>query len=100
MAKLALRPREYAKKIQFEDIAARAAEFAEFIERNREKIIRTLLGYETYEVATDEIRRSVDLLINLRENKEYFQREVGPVASFLRATSRFMQPLVSLLCHL
>ncbi|HLC76563.1 MAG TPA: lysine--tRNA ligase [Candidatus Peribacterales bacterium] len=89
-----LQHREYIKQIHFEDVAARAAEFAEFIERNREKIVKTLLMYETYEVASDEIRRSVDLLISLRENSEYFQREVGPVASFLPSN----QPLYATTC--
>jgi lysyl-tRNA synthetase len=50
--------------------------------------------YETHEVATDEIRRSIDLLMNLRENSECFQREVGPVASFLPSN----QPLYATTC--
>ncbi len=94
MAKKGPQLREYTKQIHFEDVAMRAAEFAEFIERNREKIIRTLLMYETYEVASDEIRRSIDLLMNLRENSEYFQREVGPIASFLPSN----QPLYAATC--
>lgn len=86
--------REYPIELDFETIALRASNFAEHIDERRQRIIETLLRYETYEVATDEIARSTDLLVNLRENQEYFQREVGPVASFLPSN----QPLYATAC--
>jgi len=86
--------RLYPKELDFETIAQRASDFAEHIEERRQRIIDTLLLYETYEVATDEIARSTDLLTNLRENQEFFQREIGPVASFLPSN----QPLYATSC--
>lgn len=86
--------RRYSQKIDFKEINNRAIKFSNFIERNKEKIIKVLLKYETYEVAIDEIGRTLDLLRSLSENKEYFKRKVGTIVAFLPRN----QPLYALSC--
>lgn len=86
--------REYTRELNFEGIAKRGEKFAEHIANERDGITDTLLAYEPYQVARDEIDRSTDLLTSLAENREYFRREVGPVASFLPSN----QPLYATTC--
>ncbi len=73
----------YPNVLDVGDILARARAFAEFIEKKKEEIVSVLVQYETHEVAEDEISRTLDLLCSLDENSDYFQREVGPVSTFL-----------------
>ena len=86
--------RLYPKKLDAEKIIKHAKEFAEFIKLKKNKVIDLLLRYETYEVAADEINRTLDLLTNLSENAQYFQREVGVVATFMPRN----QPLYAFSC--
>lgn len=86
--------RIYNKELPKEKIVLKARKFANFIQRNSEKIKRTLTKYETYEVASDEIERCLDLLKNLDKNILYFEKEVGSVSSFLPRN----QPLYSFCC--
>lgn len=78
-----------------EDVNKRGREFAEFLLKNESLIAKVLTQYETFEVASDEIRRCVDLFSSLSENKDYF---TGKKAN---ATVVFMprnQPLYALSC--
>lgn len=86
--------KRYSTEISFDDVQRRAREFADMLDRKREVIIQILLRYETYEAADDELQRTTDLLRNLSENAQYFQREVGPIASFLPSN----QPLYAFTC--
>lgn len=88
------KPKLYTKKLDAEAIVKHAKEFAKFIKSKENKIINLLLRYETYEVATDEINRTIDLLTNLSENSQYFQREIGDVATFMPRN----QPLYAFSC--
>lgn len=78
----------------FDTIESTVHSFAETIENNLESIIALLLEYESFEVATDEINRTLDVLKNLSENKEYFKIRTGAVTTFLPRN----QPLYALTC--
>lgn len=80
--------------IAFSKIQKQANNFADKIEKNKEELINILLEYESYEVAIDEIERTLDLLKSLEENKEYFHLRIGAVTSFLPRN----QPLYALSC--
>ena len=80
--------------IDFAAIALSALQIVEAINGNLEQLIEILLEYESYEVASDEISRTVDLLSNLEENREYFQIRTGAVTTFLPRN----QPLYALTC--
>lgn len=87
-------PRHYPVRLDFDDVRRRAILLADTIAARHEDVVTTLLRYETHEVATDEIGRTLDLLRSLHENAACFQRQVGPVPSFLPSN----QPLYSLAC--
>ncbi len=80
--------------IVFDEMQRRAHELADHIETHFEELAHVLLEYESYEVVVDEISRTLDLLRNLEENREYFTLRVGPVAAFLPRN----QPLYALSC--
>lgn len=85
---------EIYEPLLFSDIENTASLFSKHILKNYEALINILLRYETFEVATDEIERTLDLFINLNENKNYFEMRIGAVASFLPKN----QPLYALSC--
>lgn len=72
----------------------RANRFADIIEERMEDLEHILLKYESYEVVQDEISRTLDLLRNLSENKEYFKLRIGEVTTFLPRN----QPLYAFSC--
>ncbi|MEK7642544.1 MAG: aldehyde dehydrogenase family protein [Patescibacteria group bacterium] len=80
--------------LDFKNVELLAKKLGNYIESNLEKIVNILLTYESYEVARDEIQRTLDLLYNIRENKAYFQLRVGAVTSFLPRN----QPLYAFAC--
>ncbi len=80
--------------LAFTDVELRANQFANHIESYREELTETLLTYESFEVVQDETARTLDLLRNLHENKNYFQLRIGSVAAFLPRN----QPLYALTC--
>ena len=86
--------RRYSVPLDFAEIAQRARALADTIEARRGKLTDLLLRYETYEVATDETLRALDVLRNLGENAAFFVRRVGPIAAFLPRN----QPLYALTC--
>ncbi len=86
-------PKQFSS-LDFLDINQRAQHFAQKIEENFENMAEILLSYESFEVVQDETRRTLDLLNNLSENKQYFQMRVGAVCAFLPRN----QPLYALTC--
>lgn len=82
------------ERLIFADIERITRSLATHIEKNKEELINILLSYESYEVATDEIARTLDHLRSLKENQAYFKVRVGPVAAFLPRN----QPLYALTC--
>lgn len=80
--------------IDFETINKQAQNLASLIEERYEGLVNILLKYESHEVAEDEIARTLDLLKNLYENKDFFKLRVGAVTSFLPRN----QPLYALSC--
>ena len=83
-------------ELDFDDINRKARLFADHIEQNFDKISDILLQYESYEVVRDEVDRTLDLLRNLHENKQYFQLRVNEVAAFLPRN----QPLYAFACFI
>ncbi len=67
---------------------------AEHIRENKLLIIDALCEYETYQVASDELDRALDLLENLIENSQYFSGTVQKIIAFLPIN----QPLYALAC--
>lgn len=82
------------ERLDFSVIDERAKFIANFIKEKEGKIINTLLYYETYQVAVDEIERTLDLLTSLSENAEYFKERIGRVVTFLPSN----QPLYAFFC--
>jgi acyl-CoA reductase-like NAD-dependent aldehyde dehydrogenase len=69
-------------------------DLADIIEDRLEDLTDILLKYESYEVVQDEISRTLDLLRNLKENKNYFRLRVGSATAFLPRN----QPLYAFTC--
>lgn len=80
--------------LSFTRVNRQAKIFADLIEENVDSLIDILLVYESFEVAEDEIARTLDLLRNLKENRKYFKVRVGKIASFLPRN----QPLYAFTC--
>ncbi len=84
----------YCQELEAQSVVNRGLWFAKFIRNNKKIIIDVLTTYEIYRVANDEISRTLDLLENLNENKEYFEKKIGTTVSFLPIN----QPLYALAC--
>lgn len=69
-------------------------EFAQKVRQSRDELWEILSAYESYEVFSDELHRTLDLLENIDENLEYFRIRIGDVAAFLPRN----QPLYALTC--
>lgn len=80
--------------IAFSDVEHRANSFADLIEERLPQVTDILLEYESFEVVTDEITRTLDLLRNLKENSEYFVLRVNEITTFLPKN----QPLYAFVC--
>lgn len=81
-------------EIDFNELEKKTNILADLIEARKDKLVDILLIYESYEVASDEIDRTLDLLRHIRENKKYFKLRIGPVTSFLPRN----QPMYALSC--
>ena len=68
--------------------------FACQLETHRSEVISILTTYETHQVAYDELARSLDLLMNIDENRQYFTGNVRGIAALLPKN----QPLYALCC--
>lgn len=86
--------RSYTEKIDFDQVRLLASNFASMLQKKKRKIIAVLLQYESFEVASDEFERTIDLLKSLDENKSFFVRKISSVTSFLPRN----QPLYALTC--
>lgn len=80
--------------LDFSSIERVANLFAQHIENIFDELVELLLEYESFEVTNDEIARTLDLLRNLKENKDFFVIRAGQVTSFLPRN----QPLYALTC--
>lgn len=80
--------------IDFAEVSNRANTFADVLLQHHEELIDILLEYESFEVAEDELERTLDHLRSLHENKEYFVNRIGAVTAFLPRN----QPLYALTC--
>ncbi len=85
---------ELGAPLVFNTIEQQATILANTIETQLEHLTDILLEYESCEVANDEVYRTLDLLKNLKENRDYFHTRVGAVTSFLPRN----QPLYALTC--
>ena len=85
---------DLSTSIDFENVEEKATIFARSLQENFDEVLSALTKYETHEVANDEIERTLDLMLNLRENAQYFERQVGPIVAFLPRN----QPLYALTC--
>ncbi len=81
-------------KLDFTAINKQANDLVDHLEAKYEELAHILLEYESYEVVTDEISRTFDLLRHLKENEQYFKLRIGAVAAFLPRN----QPLYALSC--
>jgi lysyl-tRNA synthetase class 1 len=82
------------QELSFERIDAVAQSLAELIEDRFEMIASILLKYESFEVVRDETDRTLDLLRNLKENKQYFRLRINEITTFLPRN----QPLYAFAC--
>jgi lysyl-tRNA synthetase class 1 len=69
--------------LDFKSVQKKANDFADLIVSKHDELSKILLIYESHEVVEDETERTLDLLRNLDENKEYFKYRVGEVTTFL-----------------
>lgn len=80
--------------IDVNSVLLRGRLFADHLEAKRESLVKVMTGYETHEVANDEVDRCIDLFSNLHENQQYFSHKINAAASFLPRN----QPLYALAC--
>jgi len=80
--------------LNFADVDSKANQLADVVETNLERLSEVLLQYESHEVVEDEIGRTLDLLRNLEENRDFFQLRSGAVVAFLPRN----QPLYAFSC--
>jgi len=84
----------YKDEINFNNIKELLKNFAELLTNEKEKIRNILTKYETNHVFDDEFSRTIDILINIEENKDYFKYKVDQIATFLPKN----QPLYAFTC--
>ncbi len=80
--------------IDFKEIKLQAETLSDIITSRLDLLTDILLEYETYEVATDEVSRTLDFLNSISENEEYFKLRIGAIATFLPRN----QPLYAFVC--
>lgn len=80
--------------LDFDKINKLCQKFSDFLKKHTPQIAESLKNFETYNVIIDEIERSVDLLENLNQNKEYFYSPVSSITTFLPLN----QPLYATVC--
>ncbi len=72
-----------SRAIRFSEVAQTCARFAQYLRARRDEIHAALASYSSMPAVDDEIERATYLLEHLDENREYFERTVDHVASFL-----------------
>lgn len=75
--------RSYLEPINFEEVLKQAHSLARLLDQKTDEIAMALDCYATYDVVLNEIQRSTDLLNNLDQNRQFFQRKVNRVTTFL-----------------
>jgi len=80
--------------LSFQETERSANLFADIIESRLELLTNILLEYESFEVVSDEVARTLDILRNLHENKKYFNLRVNEITTFLPRN----QPLYAFTC--
>jgi acyl-CoA reductase-like NAD-dependent aldehyde dehydrogenase len=83
-------------ELYFSEVEKKTGILADLIESRYDKLVEILLKYESYEVAEDEISRTLDLLRHIGENEQYFKVRAGSVTSFLPRN----QPLYAFTCFI
>jgi len=86
--------RVFLKPIDFSAVNKIALAFADHLASHFEEIADILSEYESFEVVKDEFSRTIDLLTNLHENKNYFTLCINEVTAFLPRN----QPLYAFSC--
>ncbi|PHM50485.1 aldehyde dehydrogenase family protein [Xenorhabdus miraniensis] len=81
-------------KIDFNQIREKCDALSLQLKENSNALIDALSGYQCKMVTEDEIYRSVDVLENIGENKEYFNQNIYGVTSFLPLN----QPIYATVC--
>jgi len=84
----------FDQSIDFQDVDKIARLFSHYIATIEEDLLKILTRYETRSTALDEIERTHDLLLSLKENENYFQKKVSMTAVFMPCN----QPLYSFAC--
>lgn len=87
-------PMSSLRSISFAVVQRTTGAFADHLRRHSNEIVRSLSGFECFNVAEDEVRRCIELLDNIELNKEYFQFAVRGVTAFLPLN----QPLYATVC--
>ncbi len=82
------------ENVSFAELECRIKEFINHLTNHKQSLFNVLRTYETLNTAQDEFDRSVDHLANLHVNKDYFQKRIGGVVTFLPLN----QPLYSFVC--
>ncbi|MBP8017126.1 aldehyde dehydrogenase family protein [Candidatus Gracilibacteria bacterium] len=84
----------FNESIDYPKLKENINNFIEYLINKKSDLQKILSKYETLEVFNDEFERSIDLLTNIDENKEYFVKKVDQIASFLPKN----QPLYAFCC--
>ncbi|MBV7261696.1 aldehyde dehydrogenase family protein [Photobacterium sp. WH24] len=88
-----IRP-NYLEAISFDLVKEKCLKLALALKNKRDEIIQSVSSYQCRNVTDDEISRSLDLLLNIQENQEYFKLKVQGVTSFLPLN----QPIYATVC--
>ncbi|MEK9497241.1 aldehyde dehydrogenase family protein [Photorhabdus sp. P32] len=81
-------------KINFTEIRKKCDELSSALQKNSEALVEALSGYQCKNVTEDEILRSMDVLNNIENNREYFKKKIYGVTSFLPLN----QPIYASIC--
>lgn len=94
ISKNTLSNKDVTTSVPFTSIEALAHHYCRHLQVNKDLILSILMQYETYTVACDEFDRTVDLLTNINENKNYFGKKTKRIKTFLPQN----QPLYAFTC--
>ncbi len=70
-------------KINFDTIKKQCEEIAKTIEEKQEELEKTLMQYQSYDVAVYEIKKCMHTLKTIDENRQYFKEKVGAISVFM-----------------
>lgn len=84
----------YSEAISFDSVKDQCLKLAQALKCKRHEIMNSVSSYQCKNVTDDEISRSLDLLLNIQENQDYFKFKIHGVTSFLPLN----QPLYATVC--